>query len=76
VRAALLYISEDVFAGRLLIGVAGAKHSGEAGHFFFAAAPFARLFEAAAIAHFFERAFAVDFFLQPAEGLICWFAFF
>ena len=61
---------------RLQVSVTGAEHGGEARHFFLAAAAFARFLEVAMIAHFPERAFAVDFLFQSAQGPIHRFTFF
>ncbi len=60
----------------LIVGVARGEHGGETGDFLFATPAFARLFELPAAADDFERAFAVDFFLQPTQCTIYWFAFF
>jgi hypothetical protein len=60
----------------LQVGVTGGQHGGETGHFFFAAAFFARLFKRPAAAHDFQRAFAIDFFLKPTQRAFYGFAFF
>jgi hypothetical protein len=60
----------------LQIRVARGQHGGETRDFLLAAAFFAGLFERAMAAHDFQRAFAVDFFLQPSQRAIHRFAFF
>ena len=60
----------------LVVGVARGEPGGETGDFFLAAAAFARLFKLPAAADDIQRAFAVDFFLQPTQRTIHWFAFF
>jgi len=60
----------------LVVGVARGEHGGETGDFFLAAADGARLFELPAVAHDFQRAFAVNFFLQPTQRTFHRFAFF
>ena len=58
------------------IRVARGQHGGETRDFLLASAFFAGLFERAMAAHDFQRAFAVDFFLKPAQRAIHRFAFF
>ena len=65
-----------MFQGRSLIGVARGEHGGETGDFFLAAADGAGLFELPAVAHDLERAFAVNFFLEPTQSTFHRFAFF
>ncbi len=60
----------------LQICVPGGQHGRETRHFFLAAAFFTRLFEMPVIADDFKRAFAVDFFLKPAQRTIHGFTFF
>ena len=60
----------------LVVGVARGKHGGETGDFFLATADGARLFKLPAGTHDLERAFAVDFFLQPTQRTFHRFAFF
>ena len=59
-----------------VISVTGGQHGGETGDLFFATADGARLFKLPAAAYDFERAFAVDFFLQPTQRTFHRFAFF
>ena len=66
----------EIAKGKLQVGVTGGQHGGETRHFFFTAAFFAGLFKRFAAAHDFQRAFAVDFFLQSAQGAFYGFAFF
>ena len=61
---------------QLQIRVALFEHRGKPRDFFLATALFTRLFKMPVIAHDFERAFAVDFFLQPPQRTIHRFAFF
>ena len=60
----------------LFVGVTRGEHGGETRNFFFATALLAGLFEAPVGAHDLERAFAVDFFLQPTQRTFHGFAFF
>ena len=60
----------------LQVRVARGEHGGETRDFLLAAAFFAGLLERAMGAHDFQRAFAVNFFLKPAQRAIHWFAFF
>ncbi len=60
----------------LIVGMARGEHGGETRDFFLAAADGAGLFKLPAVAHDLERAFAVDFFLQPPQRTIHRFAFF
>ena len=60
----------------LVVSVARGEHGGETGDFFLASTTFARLFKLPAAADDFQRAFAVDFFLQPTQRTIHWFTFF
>ena len=66
----------NVFKNGLEVRVTGRQHGGKPGRFFFATAAFTGLFEMPMIAHGFKRAFAIDFFLQSAQGFINGFAFF
>jgi len=61
---------------KLQIRVARGEHRGKTRDLFLAATLFTRLFEMPVIAHDLERAFAVDFFLQPPQRAIHRFAFF
>jgi len=58
------------------VRVTGGQHRGKTRDFFLAAALFTRLFEMPVAAHDLERAFAVDFFLQPPQCTIHWLTFF
>ena len=60
----------------LQVRVTRGQHGGETRDFLLATAFFAGLFERAMAAHDFQRAFAVDFFLKPAQRAIHRFAFF
>jgi hypothetical protein len=66
----------QIFKNGLVVGVARGEHGGETGDFFLATAHGARLFKLPAVTHDFERAFAVDFFLQPTQRTVHRFAFF
>ena len=59
-----------------VVSVALGKHGGETGDFFLPTADGARFLELPARTDDFERAFAVDFFLQPTQRTFHRFAFF
>ena len=65
-----------MFQEQSLVGVARGEHGGETGDFFLATADGAGLFKLPAVAHDLERAFAVNFFLQPTQSTFHRFAFF
>ena len=60
----------------LVVGVARGEHGGETGDFFLATAHGAGFLILPAVTNDLERAFAVDFFLKPAQRAIHGFAFF
>jgi hypothetical protein len=59
----------------LQIGVTGAEHGGETGHFHLAAAAFARLLIVTMVADLFEGSLAVDSFFEPTQGFFHRFTF-
>ena len=63
-------------ANGLQVGVAGAQHGAETGGLFLAATALTGFFKMPVAADLLQRAFAVDFLLQPPERAIHRFAFF
>jgi len=59
----------------LQIGVTGAEHGGETGHFHLAAAAFARLLIVTMVPDFTKGSLAVDSFLEPTQGFFHRFTF-
>ena len=60
----------------LVICVARGEHGGETGNLLLATADGTRFLELPAHTHVFQRAFAIDFFLQPTQRTFYRFAFF
>ena len=58
------------------IGVTGAQHGRKAGCLHFAALAFAGLLKMPVIAHLLQSPFAIDLFLQTAQGFVNRLAFF